>query len=172
MKKLFVSVAISLVLVTVITRIVLAALPHAKASGNFTSTSTTIHSITEDKFNDVIDLNSTVTYTGTLEGTSALQGTLTVHPDGSADFRGIETFTGSVNGTPGTLTFKVTGTSDLYQAIHLTNTITSSTGGLASLQGELFKTGIIKDNGPVGTYAGQINRTSNPSVEIEEADEY
>ena len=172
MKKLFIAVAISVVLVTVITGIVLAALPHTKASGSFTSTSTTIHSVMEDKFNEVIDLNSTVTYTGMLEGTSTLQGTLTVHRDGSADFRGVETFTGSVNGMPGTLTFNVTGTSDLYQAIHLTNAITSSTGELASLQGELSKIGIIKDDGPVGTYTGQINTTSNPNVEIEESDEY
>jgi hypothetical protein len=172
MKKLFIATALSVVLVTVITGIVLAALPQTKASGNFVSTSTTIQSVMEDKFNEVYDLNSTVTYTGTLEGTSDLQGTLTVHRDGSADFRGVETFTGLVNGTPGTLTFNVTGTSDLYQAIHLTNTITSGTGELASLRGELSKTGIIKDNGPLGTYTGQINTTSNPNVEIDEADEY
>ena len=73
---------------------------------------------------------------------------------------------------PGTLTFKVTGTSDLYQAIHLTNTITGGTGGLASLQGELSKTGMIKDNGPVGTYTGQMNTTSSPNVEFEDSDEY
>ena len=156
MKKFFVSIAIALLLVIVITGMGLAALARTEASGSFTSTSM-IYSVTEDKFNEVINLSSTVTYTGTLEGTSTLQGALTIHRDGSADFLGTETFTGSVNGIPGTLTFEVVGNSNLYQAIQLTSTITSSTGGLASIQGVLSMTGIIKDNGPVGTYTGQID---------------
>jgi len=135
----------------------LAALPMTEASGTFIATSTTIHSVTEDKFNEITDLSSTITYTGALEGTSTLQGTLTVHRDGSGNFRGVETFTGSVKGIHGTLTFNVTGTSDLYQAIRLTNTITSGSGGLAGLRGVFPATGMIKDNGPVGTYTGQID---------------
>ena len=135
----------------------LAASPITEASGTFVATSTTIYSDADDKLNEVIALSSTITYTGTLEGTSTLQGILTVHHDGSGNFQGVETFTGSVNGIPGTLTFNVTGTSDLYQAIQLTNTITSGTAPLASLHGELSKIGIIKDNGPVGTYSGRIN---------------
>ena len=133
------------------------ALPLTEVTGNFISTSTTTHSITEDKFNEVIDLSSMVTYTGTLEGTSTLQGTLTVYRDGSAHFKGEEIFTGMVNGIPGTLTFEIIGDCDLYQGIQLTNTITSGSGELASLHGEISKEGIIKDNGPVGTYTGQIN---------------
>jgi hypothetical protein len=156
MKKFFVSATITLLLLIVITGIGLAALPRREAGGSFI-TSTTIHRVTEDKFNEVIDLSSTVTYTGTLEGTSVLQGTLTVHRDGSANFRGVETFTGLVNGTPGTLTFKVVGNSDLYQTIKLTNLITSGTGELTSLSGVMSKTGVIKDNDPVGTYIWQID---------------
>ena len=159
MKKVFVSATIALMLVIVITGIGLAALPRTEASGSFITTSNTIHNVTEDKFNEVIDLSSTVTYSGALEGTSTLQGTLTLRRDGSANFQGVETFTGLVNGMPGTLTFKIVGSNDLYQRIQLTNTITSGTGELASLRGEISKTGIIKDNGPVGTYTytGQIN---------------
>jgi hypothetical protein len=157
MKKAFVSVAIALSLLLVITGIGLAAFPRTEASGNFITTSTTIHSIMEDKFNEVIAMSSTVTYAGTLEGTSTLQGTLTVHRDGSAHFKGEETFTGLVNGMPGTLTFEIIGDCDLYQGIQLTNIITSGTGALATLQGELSKTGIIKDKGPIGAYTGQIN---------------
>ena len=152
-----VSLAIAVLTLIAMRSIGLAALPMTEASGNFIATSITIHSVTDDKLNEIIDLSSTITYTGTLEGTSTLQGTLTVHRDGSGIFHGVETFTGSVNRIPGTLTFNVVGTSDLYQAIQLTNTITSGTGGLASLHGELSKTGMIKDNGPVGTYAGQVN---------------
>ena len=131
--------------------------PMTEASGNFIATSTTIHSVTEDKLNEIIYLSSTITYTGTLEGTSTLEGTLTVHHDGSGNFQGVETFTGSVNGIHGTLTFKLVGSSDLYQTIQLTSTITSGTSGLANAQGALSMTGIIKDNGPIGTYTGQIS---------------
>jgi len=157
MKKIFVSAAVALLLLMIITSIGLAAFPRTEANGTFITTSTTIHSDTEDKFNTIVDLSSTVTYTGALEGTSTLQGTLIVHRDDSASFRGVETFTGLVNGIPGTITFKLAGSSDLYQEMQLTNIITSGTGELASLRGMLSKTGIIKDNGPVGTYTGQIS---------------
>lgn len=158
MKKFFVSAAIALLLVVVITGIGLAAFPRREADGSFITTSTTIDNSMDDKFNEILDLRSTVTYSGTLEGTSTLQGMLTIYRDGSGKFQGVETFTGFVNGIPGTLTFKVAGTSDLYQAIQLTNTITSGTGELASLRGVISKTGIIKDNGPVGTYIWQIDQ--------------
>ena len=132
----------------------LAVSPRIDASGNFFTTSTTIHSVTEDKFNETIDLSSAITYTGTLEGTSTLHGTLTIHRDGSADFQGVETFTGLANGTPGTLTFKLVGNGDPYQALQITSTITSGTGQLASLRGAIS----LKDAGlGGGTYAGQID---------------
>ena len=157
MRTFFVSAAIALLLLIIITSIGLASLPRREEGGNFITNSTTVHHSMDDKFNEVIDLSSTVTYTGVLEGTSTVDGTLTVHRDGSADFQGVETFTGLVNGDPGTLTFKVVGSSDLYQEIKLTNFITSGTGELASLRGMISKTGITKDNGPVGTYIWQID---------------
>ena len=157
MKKVLISTASVLLLVVVITAIGLAALPQKEASGTFTTRSTTIISEIDDKFNTVINLRSVITYTGTLEGTSTLEGTLIVYRDESGSFQGVETFTGLVNGIPGTLTFKLEGNSDQYQAIQIDNIITSGTGALASLRGELSKTGIIKDNGPVGTYTGQIS---------------
>ena len=150
-------VAVALLVPVALRGISLAAFPRTEASGSFVTTATTINSLTEDKFNEIIDLSSTVAYTGTLEGTSTLHGTLTVRRDGSAHFKGVETFTGLVNGMPGTLTFEIIGDCDLYQTIQLTNTITSGTGELAALHGELSREGIIKDNGPVGTYTGQIN---------------
>jgi len=133
------------------------ALPRTEVTGDFISVSTTIHSVTEDKFNEIIDLSSVVNYTGTLEGTSTLQGTLTVSRDGSAHFKGEEIFTGLVNGVPGTLTFEIIGDCDLYQGIQVTNTITSGSGELGALHGEISKEGIIKDNGPAGTYTGEIS---------------
>lgn len=126
-----------------------------KASGSFVTTSTS-YSETQDKFNTIVDMRSLITYSGALEGTSTLEGTLTVHHDGGGNFQGVETFTGLVDGTPGTLTFKVVGNSDLYQGIELTNLIIGGTGDLAGLRGVISKTGIIKDKGPVGTYKDQI----------------
>jgi hypothetical protein len=158
MKKVFASATIALLLLIVITRISLATLSSREENERFITTSTTIHSVMEDKFNEVIDLSSTVTYTGALEGISTLNGTLIVRRDGSANFQGTETFTGFVNGVPGTLTFKVVGSSDLYQTIKLTNLITSGTGELAGLHGVISKAGIIKDNGPVGTYIWQVDQ--------------
>ena len=141
------------------------ALPRTEVTGNFISISTTIHSVNEEKFNEIIELTSVITYTGTLEGTSTLQGTLTVHRDGTGTFEGVETFTGLIYGKPGTLTFHVTGDNDLYQAIHLTSTITSGTGELASLHGVLSMAGMLRDHGPEGTYTGQITRASDPTSE-------
>ena len=131
----------------------LAVSPDTEASGNFSTTSTTIHSVTEDKFNETIDLSSAITYTGTLEGTSTLRGTLTMHRDGSTNFQGVETFTGFAMGMPGTLTFKLAGSGDPFQAIQLTSTITSGTGELASLRGAIS----LRDSGLGGTYTGQID---------------
>jgi hypothetical protein len=70
-----------------------------------------------------------------------------------------------IYGKPGTLTFNVTGDNDMYQAIQLTSTITSGTGELASLHGVLSMAGILRDNGPVGTYTGQIMRASDSTSE-------
>jgi hypothetical protein len=150
-------VAITLLVPVVIRAVGLTVFSGTEANGTFVTNSTTIISEMDDKFNTIIDLRSVVTYTGTLEGTSTLEGTLTVHHDESAEFKGVETFTGLVNGTPGTLTFEIEGNSNVYQEIQLTNAIVSGTGGLADLQGMLSKAGILRDNGPVGTYTGQIS---------------
>jgi hypothetical protein len=153
------SIALGVVLLVVVAvrSIGSIALANEKASGNFVTTSTT-YSEMEDKFNTIVDLRSLTAYSGTLEGTSTIEGTWTVRRDGSAKFQGMETFTGLVDGTQGTLTFQVVGSSDLYQAVELTNLITSATGELAGLRGVISRTGMIKDDGPVGTYTGQLEQ--------------
>jgi len=97
-----------------------------------------------------------VTYTGAFDGTSTGPNTLTIHADGSANFHGFYTFTGTVNGIPGTVTFEAhgTGTSDLqFQA---TLTSVSGTGALANLHAVLRQVGTVEGH-PVGTYTGQIH---------------
>jgi phage baseplate assembly protein gpV len=99
-----------------------------------------------------------VAYTGTLTGTSTVHGTLIFHPDGTANFHDVETFTGTVNGVAGTVTFNLNGSSDPALVVSATNVIVSATGGLADLHGVLSESAVVLDKavGPVGTYTGQI----------------
>jgi hypothetical protein len=99
-----------------------------------------------------------VAYSGTLSGTSTIQGPLIIHADGSTNFHGTETFTGTVNGTAGTMTLNVAapGTATSFQG---TDTIVSATGGLANLHGVLSTFGTVPPPPgiPFGTYTGQIH---------------
>ncbi len=134
-----------------------AASPPAPASGAFTYTSATFNSIRSAGGNTIIDLTATVSYTGTFSGTSTVQGTLIIHADGSANFNDVETFTGTVSGVPGTVTFKLTGRNDSAGVIRATDAIVGATGELAGLHGVLTEVGTVPSlNGPAGTYSGQI----------------
>jgi hypothetical protein len=134
------------------------------ASGTFTTTSATFNSARSADGNTIIDLSATLSYTGTFNGTSTLHGHLIFHPNGSANFRDVETFTGTVNGVPGTVTFNLTGTgragptagSFVYEG---TQAIVSGTGDLANLHGVLTQVGTVSDTaaGPFGTYTGEIH---------------
>jgi hypothetical protein len=100
--------------------------------------------------------DTVVTYTGTFDGASTGSNTLTIHADGSANFHGFYTFTGTVNGIPGTVTFEANGagTSDLqFQA---TLTSVRGTGALANLHAVLKQVGTVEEH-PLGAYTGQIH---------------
>jgi Protein of unknown function (DUF3224) len=132
--------------------------PPTPASGTVGNTSATFNSIRMAGNNLIIDLSATASYTGTFEGTSTIHGTLIVHADGSASFHDIETFTGTVNGVPGTVTFNLNGSNDSTLAVHATATIVDASGELAGLHGVLHEVGtVILPNGPVGTYTGLID---------------
>ena len=140
------------------------AAPLTSASGTFTTTSATFNSTRSADGNTIVDLSATLAYTGTFNGTSTLHGHLIFHPNGSANFHDVETFTGTVNGLPGTVTFNLAGTgrpgstagSFVYQA---TQVIVSGTGDLGNLHGVLTQVGTVPDTaaGPVGTYTGEIH---------------
>jgi hypothetical protein len=94
-------------------------------------------------------VSATVIYTGTFSGTVSLQGLLIFHPDGSATATSFRTFTGMVDGIPGTVTLRFSGGG--------TDVILSATGALVGLHGVLDEVvGTIGPNGPMGTYNGQI----------------
>jgi len=135
-----------------------AASPTTSASGTFTYTSSTFNSSREAGGNTVIDLSANVAYTGTFSGTSTLHGTLIFHPDGSANFHDVETFTGTVDGLPGTVTFNLAGSGPAPGVFRGTDAIVSGTGELANLHGVLTEVGIVQPTtGPAGTYTGQIH---------------
>src|SRR6266513_4508381 len=132
--------------------------PSISASGTFTYTSSTFNSIRSAGGNTIIDLSATVAYTGTFTGTSTLHGTLILHPNGTANFHDVETFTGTVNGVPGTVTFNLNGSADAAAVVSATDVILDASGALAGLHGVLTEAAVVLDPavGPVGTYSGQI----------------
>jgi len=133
------------------------AAPPTSSSGAFTTTSATFNSTRIAGGNRIIDLTAHVTYTGTFVGTSLVQGTLIFHPDGSANFHDIETFTGTVNGVPGTVTFNLNGGSTPDGVYHGTDVVTSGSGGLATLHGVMTQVGMVQPpQGPFGTYTAQL----------------
>jgi len=140
-----------------------AASPPISASGTLTYQSATFDSIRSAGGNTIIDLSATVAYTGTFNGTSTLHGTLIFHPNGTANFHDIETFTGTVNGVPGTVTFNLNGSSDTAGVVSATDVILNASGDLAGLHGVLTEAAVVLDPavGPVGTYGGQIQLGGN-----------
>ena len=131
------------------------------ASGTWATTSAVFNSTRMAGGTTIIDLTATVAYTGTFTGTSIVRGILIFHPDGSATFHDIETFTGTVNGKSGTVTFQLFGGAGSGGDYHGTQIIIGGTGDLAKLHGLLRQVGGVTDitKGPAGTYTGRLLTT-------------
>ena len=164
MKKLIVSTVVMALLLMALTSIAVAASPPTPASGILATTSASFDSVRVEGGNMIIELSSTVAYAGTFNGTSTVHGILIFHSGGTgaqfppwrANFHDVETFTGTVNGVPGTVTFNLNGSNDPTGAFKATDTIVSATGELTGLRGVLSQVGAIGPGGPEGTYTGQI----------------
>ena len=136
---------------------VASAAPPTAVSGTVGNTSATFESVRAVGDNLIIELSATASYTGSLVGTSTINGTLIVHADGSASYHDVEVFTGTLNGVSGTITFNLNGYNDSDLAVHATATILDATGGLAGLHGVLHEVQtVVLPNGPVGTYSGSV----------------
>ena len=131
-----------------------AASPPSPASGTFAARNGTFNSVRFAGGNVIIDLSAEEDYTGTLSGTATLHGTLVHHAYGDADFQGIEVFTGTVDGVPGTLTFNVSARTDAggWRAMEV---ILSGSDGLANLHGVLTEDGTLPPR--MGTYTGELH---------------
>lgn len=136
--------------------------PPTSASGTFTYLASTFDGVRVEGGNTIIDnLSATVSYTGTFSGTSTLHGKLILHADGTANFHDVETFTGSVDGVPGTVTLSLEGATHPNGVVDATDTILRATGALTSLHGVLDLVGTVPSpSGPVGTYSGQFHTGS------------
>ena len=139
-----------------------AASERKSARGTFTYTSTIFNSTRIVGGDTIFNITAGVTYTGTFNGTSILHGTLIIHPDGSATFHDIETFTGMVKGKSGTITLNLNGTGSVVPppgSFQGTDGIVSGTGDLANLHGVLHEVGTVPMPaiGPLGTYIGKIH---------------
>ena len=131
--------------------------PPALVSGTYTYTDSYFESFRTAGSNVIIGVVASVEYTGTLTGTSIVRGTIVVHPDGSANFRNVEEFTGTVNGVAGTLTLRIAGSNDATLDVDAKSTIVDASGGLTGLHGTLALTGSVRfPQGPFGTYSGRL----------------
>jgi hypothetical protein len=81
---------------------------------------------------------------------------LVAHPNDAGNFHGVETFTGTVNGAAGTLTFNVASRHAPSGLSRGKAVIRQATGGLAGLHGVLFQDGTTGPLGPIGSYSGRI----------------
>ncbi len=76
------------------------------------------------------------------------------HDDGTASFYDIETFTGTVDGVEGVVTFYTSGGAGADGSYWGTAIVVAAAGGLAGLTGRVEAAGAVLDRarGPEGTY--------------------
>ena len=122
--------------------------------GTFATTSANLANrrmVGDDTFNE---LTGTLAYTGRLSGTSVIRGDLIFHADGTASFYDIETFTGTIDGVPGVVTFYTSGGSGADGGYWGTEIVLTAAGDLAGRTGQVDTVGAVLDRarGPEGTY--------------------
>jgi Protein of unknown function (DUF3224) len=127
--------------------------PPADATGSFTQVGFTPSNERVVGGVFMFDFTETDVLTGTLTGTSVVEGSCVVRPTGTASCQGLETFTGTVDGRSGTAefwnVFEVDGATGSFSGRF---TALGGTGDLASLQGH----GTFEGTGTIGTYALRI----------------
>jgi hypothetical protein len=152
---------LSLVLVAAVAAGMIVVPHHAAAasmaSGSFTTTTASLTNQRMAGSNTIFDLTFTGSWTGTFTGTVVGQGTVLFHADGSGQANTVDIFTGTVNGTPGTVTLNDVAKVDAGGAYRGTYSILSGTGALANLRGALHAVGIAPPCcPPTGTYTGTL----------------
>jgi hypothetical protein len=143
-----------LALLTVLAPSSASAASRVAVSGSFTQVGFTVTGSRTAGGLTFLSFTETDALAGSLTGTSALTGECIVFPSQEAMCKATETFTGTLDGTAGTLTFF-----DVVRLDMATGTvsgqfmITDSSGGLAHVRG----TGTFSGAGGSGTYSGTLN---------------
>jgi hypothetical protein len=134
-----------------------AAAPPTTASGTFTTTDASLTNPRTIGSNTIFDLTFTGVWTGTFAGTVVGHGTVLLHADGSGEGNTVDVFTGTVNGTSGTVTLNDVSRTDAAGSFRGTFSILSGTGDLANVHGALHAVGILLPCcPPTGPYTGTI----------------
>ena len=129
--------------------------PPVTGSGSYTVTGAAVTGVRLADGNVFVTETEYADATGTLTGTFAHDLVVTVHPDGSLNFRGPGTFTGTVDGLSGTLEYVVEGQGSVVTGeLRGSFAITRGTGDLADVQGRVTIEGIPATG---GTYTVQYN---------------
>jgi hypothetical protein len=129
-------------------------------SGTFTRTSaiTTSTQVTDDG-SVILTQQVTVTYTGIMDGTTAAEQRVVIHPDGVITVTTLVTFTGTVDGIAGTAVFHGVGhASAATGAFTGQFTFIDGSGGLTNLRGQ----GTIEGVGGAGSYTVGIHFAPAP----------
>ena len=129
-----------------------AAGPPFAASGSATTVSFTVTSVRSADGVTLFDFIEQDALAGTFSGTTVIDGSCVVKQSGESVCRGSETFTGTVNGASGTLTFNDVIGIDASGVANGAFTIVGGTGDLADLHGH----GTFTSSGGVGTYSGRL----------------
>ena len=134
-----------------------AAAPPTTASGTFTTTDASLTNPRTIGNNTKFDIDFMGVWTGTFDGTVVGHGALVIHADGSGEGNSVDVFTGTVNGTPGTVTLNDVSRTDAGGSFRGTFSILSGTGNLANVHGALHAVGILLPCcPPTGPYTGTI----------------
>ena len=129
--------------------------PPATGSGSYAVTGAVATGVRLADGNVFVTETESADATGTLTGTFAHDLVVTIHPDGSLNFRGKGTFTGTVDGVSGSFEDTIEGQGSVVSLeLHGTITILRGSGDLVGLRGHLTIEGIPATG---GTYAVQFH---------------
>ena len=129
-----------------------AAGPPFAASGSATTLSFVVTSARSADGVTLFDFIEHDALAGTFSGTTVIDGSCVVKQSGDSVCRGSETFTGTVDGASGTVTFSDVIRIDASGVANGAFTIVGGTGDLADLHGH----GTFTSSGGLGTYSGRL----------------
>ena len=131
---------------------VAAAGPRIAASGGVVQTSFVQSNVRSAGGVTLFDFTEHDSLSGTVSGTSVLQGSCVVRASGRGSCHAVETFTGTVAGQAGTAQFVDVFSINSAGAFQGRFVVVGGTGHLANLHGH----GTFRGTGTTGTYSGRL----------------